>query len=99
MRERHGTEICVIRELDNGALDLQHLQELLRSRRPDACNVVSVSHVPTSSGRVYDAQALGAALRGSPGAAPRLRQACVFRRRSSQLASCSTHVRAWMRRG
>lgn len=60
----------MVRELESGALDLQHLQELLRGRRRDACNVVSVSHIPTSSGRVYDAEALGAVLRLSPGTPP-----------------------------
>ena len=58
----------MIREREDCSLDVGHLQELLGRRNADACNVVSLSHIPTSSGRVYDAEAVGAVIQRCAGA-------------------------------
>eukprot|EP00892_Ulva_mutabilis_P000846 jgi/Ulvmu1/10762/UM068_0052.1 len=65
-QKRYGTRITVVREREDSSLDVGHLQELLAGRNGSACNVVSISHIPTSSGRVYDAEAVGAVVKEFP---------------------------------
>lgn len=67
MQKRYGTEICVAAETASGGIDLEYLKDLLRSRPSGSFTVVSISHIPTSSGRVYDAEAVGAVLKRYPG--------------------------------
>ena len=46
---------------------MEYLNDLLRSRPSGSFTVVSIYHIPTSSGRVYDAEAVGALLKRYPG--------------------------------
>jgi hypothetical protein len=46
---------------------LQHLDTLLQSRDTDSFTLVSITHIPTSSGRVYDAEGVGAVVAKYPG--------------------------------
>ncbi|WIA32612.1 hypothetical protein OEZ86_003415 [Tetradesmus obliquus] len=58
-QKRTGVRIQVIPETPEGDISIPHLQQLLQQQpRPV---LVSISHVPTSSGRMYDAAAVGAA--------------------------------------
>ncbi len=56
LRKRHKILIRRIRNLDNGDLDLEHFQKLVQTHRP---KLVSVSHVPTSSGIIQNVNAIG----------------------------------------
>jgi aspartate aminotransferase-like enzyme len=67
VQKRYGTEIRVVMETPSGGLNLEYLNDVLRSRPPGSFTVVSISHIPTSSGRVYDAQAVGTLLKRYPG--------------------------------
>lgn len=69
MQKRFGVDIRIIEETPDGVLDLQHLQELLEraSDETKGLILVSISHIPTSSGRVYDAVAVGRIVHQFPG--------------------------------
>ena len=67
VQRRYGTEIRVAAETSRGGIDMEYLNDLLRSRPSGSFTVVSISHIPTSSGRVYDAEAVGALLKRYPG--------------------------------
>lgn len=71
-----GISIEVVPETDDGDVDIPALQRMLASNgplgRPPV--LVSLTHVPTSSGRVYDAAAVGAACRAA--GVPFLLDAC-----------------------
>ncbi|GMH34098.1 hypothetical protein BSKO_01932 [Bryopsis sp. KO-2023] len=57
-KKRHNISIEVVKETPEGDLDLDHLRELAAgSKKP---KLISISHIPTSSGRVYDAIGVGA---------------------------------------
>jgi hypothetical protein len=64
---RFGVTIQVIHETTDGDIDIQHLDELLHSREFQGFTLVSISHIPTSSGRVYDAAAVGRSVARHPG--------------------------------
>ena len=67
--KRFGTEVCVVKETADGDIDTEHLQLLLNtSGGLPGLTVVSISHIPTSSGRVYDAAAVGRCVSAHPGA-------------------------------
>ena len=67
VQKRFGTEIQVVQETEDGDIDLQHLDTLLQSRDTDSFTLVSITHIPTSSGRVYDAEGVGAVVAKYPG--------------------------------
>ncbi|CAG9467595.1 unnamed protein product [Pedinophyceae sp. YPF-701] len=60
LKQRFGIEIAVCPEDAGGDLDLQELDRLLQD---PGCKLLSFSHIPTSSGRVYDAAGAGAVAR------------------------------------
>jgi aspartate aminotransferase-like enzyme len=68
--KRFGTAIQVIDETPDGDVDLEHLERLLADKNSEyeGFTVVSITHVPTSSGRVYDAEGVGAVVAHHPGA-------------------------------
>lgn len=70
MQQRFGTAIHVLRETGSRDLDLDHLEELLSTNpvADDALTLVSITHIPTSSGRIYDAEGVGAVVTRHPGA-------------------------------
>lgn len=45
-----------VRNLESGAIDLTHLLELIKEHRP---KLVSVSHIPTNTGKIQDVEAVG----------------------------------------
>lgn len=45
-----------VKNLENGDIDLTHLQELIKEHQP---KLVSVSHIPTNSGKVQNVEAVG----------------------------------------
>eukprot|EP00879_Flechtneria_rotunda_P013191 GHRR01013776.1.p1 GENE.GHRR01013776.1~~GHRR01013776.1.p1 ORF type:complete len:440 (+),score=145.36 GHRR01013776.1:194-1513(+) len=59
VQKRFGVEVQVMPQTLEGDISIPHLQEML-AQKPKPV-LVSVIHVPTSSGRVYDAAAVGAA--------------------------------------
>jgi hypothetical protein len=72
VQERFGVSITVLRETAEGDLDLDHLHSILQSSTGGqgdgaGLTVVSISHVPTSSGRVYDAEGVGSVVSQFPG--------------------------------
>lgn len=57
MQRRVGISIQVVNETPQGDIDLEHLEELVK---PEAQpKLITISHIPTSSGRVYDAHSVG----------------------------------------
>lgn len=56
LRQRFGLQIIRARNLENGDLDLDHFRQMLTKYRP---RLVSLTHIPTSSGLVQDAVAVG----------------------------------------
>jgi hypothetical protein len=65
VRRRFGVEVHTLKETPDGDISISHLESLLedgRDKGPEGSGVtvVSISHIPTSSGRVYDAGAVGA---------------------------------------
>ena len=67
--KRFDVAIHVIRETADGDIDIGHLEQVL-DEPASGFTLVSVSHIPTSSGRVYDAEAVGAAVARHPGMPP-----------------------------
>ena len=60
LQRRFGIRIVRARNLVNGDLDLDHFRQMLKQHRP---RLVSLTHIPTSSGLVQDAAAVGALCR------------------------------------
>lgn len=60
MQKRLGVQLLRINDLDNGDLDLDHLEELIRVHRPA---LVAITHIPTNTGQVQPAEAVGALCR------------------------------------
>lgn len=65
IQKRLGVEIVVIPDTPDGCLDLEFLEEYLHAataseHQGSPTILVSITHVPTSSGKVYDAAAVGA---------------------------------------
>ena len=59
IQKRLGVNIVVIPETPDGCIDLHFLDEYLK-KTPKDSTLISITHVPTSSGKVYDAAAVGA---------------------------------------
>ena len=59
IQKRLGVEIVVIPETPDGCIDLDFLEEYLKNNQARPV-LVSITHIPTSSGKVYDAAAVGA---------------------------------------
>lgn len=57
--KRESVEIRVARAKEDGGLDLDHLESLIDSRT----RLVSITHVPSSSGQIADVQAIGRILK------------------------------------
>jgi selenocysteine lyase/cysteine desulfurase len=57
LRERQGVEVRLAEELPEGGVDPESVRALLRTER---CRLVTLSWVPTNSGLVQDAVAVGA---------------------------------------
>lgn len=55
-QHRFGVQIKRIRSLENGDLDITHLEELIKERQP---KLIAVTHIPTNSGLVQDVEAVG----------------------------------------
>jgi len=70
--QRFGAKIEVIPETPDGDIDSKALAAMLVGPTPP--RLVAITHVPTSSGRVYDAAAVGAATRAA--GVPYLLDAC-----------------------
>lgn len=45
-----------VRNLENGDIDLTHMHELIKEHKP---KLVSVSHIPTNTGKIQDVEAVG----------------------------------------
>jgi len=56
LQQRHGIEIKRIRTLENGDIDLNHLIELIKEKKP---KLVAITHIPTNSGKIQDVVAIG----------------------------------------
>ncbi|KAK9841124.1 hypothetical protein WJX74_000394 [Apatococcus lobatus] len=56
--KRHHVEVSAIPEDDLGDIDVGALESLIKER-PQKPVLIAVTHVPTSSGRVYSAEAVG----------------------------------------
>lgn len=99
MQKRFGTDIIVLRETESKDIDLQHLEELLsqRSASDTALTLVSITHVPTSSGRVYDAAGIGSVVQRHPGASAFGIAAHSLARRRGPLQQSGACLRKWMR--
>ncbi len=57
LKSRLGIKIIRIRNRENGDLDLDHCREMIIRHKP---RLVSMAHIPTSSGILHDAEAVGA---------------------------------------
>lgn len=57
MQKRVGIRIDVVNETAQGDIDLEHLEELVGSGAQP--KLIAINHIPTSSGRVYDAHGVG----------------------------------------
>ncbi len=60
LQKRLGVRLVRINDLDNGDLDLMHLEQLIQAHRPV---LVAITHIPTSSGLVQPAELIGALCR------------------------------------
>ncbi|CAD7702548.1 unnamed protein product [Ostreobium quekettii] len=58
LAKRRGISIDVVCEEPSGDISLENLEELLTGG-PAPPKLISISHIPTSSGRVYDAEGVG----------------------------------------
>ncbi len=56
LQQRLGIRLIRIQDLDNGDLDLMHLEQLILQHRPV---LVAITHIPTNSGLVQPAEAIG----------------------------------------
>ena len=57
LQQRLGVRLIRINDLANGDLDLMHLEQLIQQHRPV---LVAITHIPTNSGLVQPAEAIGA---------------------------------------
>ncbi|QJD77407.1 aminotransferase class V-fold PLP-dependent enzyme [Spirosoma rhododendri] len=57
MQQRLGIRLIRINDLDNGDLDLMHLEQLIQQHHPV---LVAITHIPTNSGIVQPAELIGA---------------------------------------
>ena len=57
LQKRFGIKLLRANNLENGDIDLGHFEELVKRYKP---LLVSVTHIPTNSGLVQDAEAIGA---------------------------------------
>ncbi len=53
---RFGVQTIRVNNLENGELDLVHLERLIREHNP---KLVSITHVPTNTGKVQDVESAG----------------------------------------
>lgn len=56
LQKRLGIQLIRINDLPDGDLDLSHLEDLLRRHSP---RLVAITHIPTNSGTVLPAEAIG----------------------------------------
>ncbi len=56
LQKRYGIEIIRGNNLENGDLDLDHFDKLIRENNP---RLVAITHIPTNSGLVQDVEAVG----------------------------------------
>ena len=56
LKQRFGIQVFRMKNLENGDLDIENLEQLVETNRP---KLVAVSHVPTNSGLVQNAEAVG----------------------------------------
>ena len=54
--KRFGVQTIRVNNLENGSLDLVHLERLIREHNP---KLVSITHVPTNTGKVQDVVSVG----------------------------------------
>ena len=54
--KRFGVQTIRINNLENGEIDLEHLERLIKEHRP---KLVSVTHVPTNTGKVQNVEGAG----------------------------------------
>ena len=54
--QRFGVQTVRVNNLENGELDLIHLERLIKEHNP---RLVSITHVPTNTGKVQDVEAVG----------------------------------------
>lgn len=54
--KRFGVQTIRVNNLTDGSLDLVHLERLIREHRP---RLVSITHVPTNTGKVQNVEAVG----------------------------------------
>lgn len=54
--KRFGVQTVRVKNLENGALDLVHLEQLIKEHNP---KLVSITHVPTNTGKVQDVVSVG----------------------------------------
>jgi aspartate aminotransferase-like enzyme len=69
-QKRFGVKLHILEETPEGDVNIPHLKSLLKDAEgpgDPGLTVVSISHIPTSSGRVYNAQVVGAAVAEHPG--------------------------------
>ena len=53
---RFGVQTIRVNNLENGGLDLGHLERLIREHNP---KLISITHVPTNTGKVQDVESVG----------------------------------------
>ena len=56
LKKRVGVNIIRMQNLDNGDIDVEKFEALVRKHRP---KLVSLSHIPTNSGKIQNAAAVG----------------------------------------
>ncbi len=56
LQKRFGIQILRANNLGNGDLDLGHFESFLKTHRPA---LVSLTHIPTNSGKIQDAESVG----------------------------------------
>jgi selenocysteine lyase/cysteine desulfurase len=54
--KRFGVQTIRVNNLDNGELDLLHMERLIKEHNP---KLVSITHVPTNTGKVQNVEAVG----------------------------------------
>lgn len=54
--KRFGVQTIRVNNLENGELDLIHLERLIREHNP---KLISITHVPTNTGKVQDVESVG----------------------------------------
>ncbi|MDF1696926.1 MAG: aminotransferase class V-fold PLP-dependent enzyme [Saprospiraceae bacterium] len=54
--KRFAVQTIRVNNLENGSIDLTHLERLIKEHRP---KLISVTHVPTNTGKVQDVESVG----------------------------------------